>query len=240
MSIPAPTPRVHGLHGFHGLHGLLLLVLLPLVVACTPRTTTPPEPTAPPSSTPHPSAHPPPHPFSWPVPAGWRSETIPFPLDFAPELPYRGVEELRFAPGFFDEAAPGFWSYAFAWSLERGGPALTLPQLQADLRVYFVGLARAVAEGRFETHPEGVTAELRAVATPEPGVTRFSGRLRVFDAFKTRRELGLDVEGRIFACGDRTVLLLAASPSPSPSPSPSHDSPMWQGLLACMAAFRCE
>src|SRR5690348_7269453 len=58
---------------------------------------------------------------SWPTPEGWRREVIPFPLDFAPEIGYRGVEELRFAPRFFDPAAPTYWSYAFAWLLE-GAP----------------------------------------------------------------------------------------------------------------------
>ena len=37
----------------------------------------------------------------WAVPVGWKAETIPFPLGFAPGLAYRGVEELRFPPGFF-------------------------------------------------------------------------------------------------------------------------------------------
>ena len=40
----------------------------------------------------------------WEVPAGWRSEVIPFPLDFAPSLTHRGFEEIRFAPGMFDPA----------------------------------------------------------------------------------------------------------------------------------------
>src|SRR5262245_33462421 len=34
--------------------------------------------------------------FQWPIPEGWQHETIPFPLEFAPDLPYQGVEELRF------------------------------------------------------------------------------------------------------------------------------------------------
>ena len=198
---------------------LLWLVL----AACAPRTEPAAEPTSRPAARPA---------FTWPIPSGWRGETIRFPLGFAPELPYRGVEELRFAPGFFDAAAPGFWSYAFVWSLE-GDPPLTLPQLQADLRVYFVGLARAVAEGKFETHPEGVTVELSEVPGAEPGLTTFAGTLRVFDAFTTRRELGLAVEGRVFACGDRRVLLLAASPQPA-------DDALWLDLRACMATFRCE
>lgn len=46
-----------------------------------------------------------------PTPEGWREETIPFPLSFAPDLPHRGVELLRFAPGFLEQGQDGFWSY---------------------------------------------------------------------------------------------------------------------------------
>ncbi len=37
--------------------------------------------------------------FFLPTPEGWQTETIPFPLEFAPEIKYEGLEELRFAPG---------------------------------------------------------------------------------------------------------------------------------------------
>ena len=37
--------------------------------------------------------------FFLPTPEGWRTETIPFPLEFAPEIKYEGLEELRFALG---------------------------------------------------------------------------------------------------------------------------------------------
>src|SRR6187402_1986296 len=56
--------------------------------------------------------------FAWPTPAGWRSETIPFPLDFAPSLPYRGTEELRFAPGFFEPTSETYFTYSFVWLVE--------------------------------------------------------------------------------------------------------------------------
>src|SRR3954469_12003229 len=50
--------------------------------------------------------------FTWPLPEGWKAETIPFPLDFAPDLRHTGVEELRFSPGFGDPAAPDNWNLA--------------------------------------------------------------------------------------------------------------------------------
>jgi hypothetical protein len=80
---------------------------------------------------------------AWQAPAGWKSEVIPFPLDFAPALAHRGVEELRFAPGMFDPSAPGYFSYAFAWRLQDSAQ-LTADQLGDELTAYFRGLLVAV------------------------------------------------------------------------------------------------
>jgi hypothetical protein len=57
------------------------------IAACDPK---PPAPVATPVAPP----------AAWPVPAEWKSEIIPFPLGFAPGLAHRGLEELRFPPGF--------------------------------------------------------------------------------------------------------------------------------------------
>ena len=38
--------------------------------------------------------------FVLPAPDGWGKETISFPIDFAPDIPYVGTEELRFTPGW--------------------------------------------------------------------------------------------------------------------------------------------
>lgn len=146
--------------------------------------------------------------FIWPVPAGWKKETIPFPLDFAPELPYRGVEELRFMPGFFDPKAGGFWSYAFVWWVE-GQPRLDAAILSANLRTYFVGLARAVAEGKFPVDPSAFQVSLA------PGEDRgFRGTLRVLDAFKTHEMIDLLARIRVTTCGDHTAVLAAIAPPP--------------------------
>src|SRR5690349_9032408 len=59
---------------------------------------------------------------SWDVPAGWRSELIPFPLAFAPDLAHHGVEEARFPPGVFDVFSTNYWAYAFAWRIDDPGP----------------------------------------------------------------------------------------------------------------------
>src|SRR4051794_9456116 len=96
---------------------LACLTLLLLLGACA----APRPPAPPPEQTRSAAASPS---FTLPLPPGFRTETIPFPLGFAPDLPYRGVEELRFAPGMFQPGAPDFWSYAFVWWLE-GNPSFT-------------------------------------------------------------------------------------------------------------------
>jgi hypothetical protein len=75
--------------------------------------------------------------FDWPIPDGWRGETIPFPLEFAPTLAYRGVEELRFPPGFLDPGSTHFFSYAFAWVIDP--PLPDASALERDLSTYFGG-----------------------------------------------------------------------------------------------------
>ena len=83
----------------------------------------------------------------WPMPSGSRLEVIPFPLDFAPDLSYRGDEVIHFAPHFFDASAPTYFSYAFAWVLS-GQPSLDVRELEHGLTRYFAGLCNAVGEGK--------------------------------------------------------------------------------------------
>src|SRR5215470_964537 len=141
------------------------LALVPCLLACG---------SSPPSPPPEPTAR---QPLPWPVPTGFRGETIPFPLDFAPGLPHKGVEELRFAPGFFDPAAPGYWSYAFAWRTDD--PAeLDAAALGGELTAYFRGLIGAVDEKHELTNLDSI------VATARPDGKRFALSAHVIDAFK--------------------------------------------------------
>jgi hypothetical protein len=58
---------------------------------------------------------------AWETPEGWRTETIPFPLEFAPALAYRGVEELRFPKAFLVPGDDWYFSYAFVWHVAAPG-----------------------------------------------------------------------------------------------------------------------
>jgi hypothetical protein len=137
-------------------------------------------------------------PAKWPVPAGWRSEVIPFPIDFAPTLAHRGVEELRFPPGFFDPASPARWSYAFVWRLED--PAELAPDaLAAELTVYFQGLVHAV-------DPSG-TEPITVQVAPDMSI-----RVHLEDAFKTHAPIDLTGTAERRACGKGALWVIVLAP----------------------------
>jgi hypothetical protein len=163
--------------------------------------------------------------FTWPVPDGWRSETIPFPLGFAPDIPHRGVEELRFAPDFFKSEAPGYWTYAFAWVVTGESP-LDLPTLTRELTAYFRGLTAAVAGSKKDLPPLDVD---RIQARLGSGGR---GSVLTFDAFGDGRQIDLDIAVTVQTCGAGKAVLVSAVRTGQPALTPSPDE--------VIRSFRCD
>ena len=164
----------------------------------------PPKPAEPVAAAPAPASDGKP----WRTPEGWKSETIPFPLDFAPSVAHRGNEELRFAPGFFDPAAPGYWSYAFAWRTDDAA-AMDAAALGAALTAYFRGLIDAVDE----RHEIAGKDQIVARAAADGG--RFKLEAHVFDAFKTKAALELTGVAERRACGAGALWVFVLAPATS-------------------------
>jgi hypothetical protein len=167
--------------------------------------------------------------FQWPLPEGWGHETIPFPLGFAPDLGYEGVEELRFAPGMFKPDQEGYWSYAFVWWLD-GRPALDAPAWNASLKRYFAGLCTSVAKDKGQTIDTAeFSASVHAVAGAQRklghAVAAFAGTVDSYDPFATGKPIVLNVEVWVWDCdrsGKRAAIVLA-------SPKPA-SAPIWSSL----------
>jgi hypothetical protein len=181
----------------------------------------------------------PPRSFVWPVAEGWRHETIPFPLDFAKDLPFTGVEELRFAPGMFKPEQPDFWTYAFAWWLD-GHPELGTKELERSLKRYFEGLITAVAKDKgYPIDPARFAATIQAshghpIKSGHP-VSEYTGTVATYDAFATGEPIVLVLEIRVWDCpaaGKRVAMVLA-------SPKPVTD-PIWETLHRRRDEFLCH
>jgi hypothetical protein len=176
--------------------------------------------------------------FAWTKAEGWRGETIPFPLDFAPQLEYRGVEELRFPPGFLEEGSPNFFSYSFIWWLE-GAPSHSSQSLESSLTRYFAGLSDAVGGKKYTFDPAHHRTTLAGEAAQQRhrghAVKVFKGTVETYEPFKTGKELTLGIELYVWDCpvAKRNVVLAIASPRP-------RADPIWQTLDERRAAFRCH
>lgn len=169
---------------------------------------------------------------AWEIPEGWRTETIPFPLEFAPGLPYRGVEELRFPNAFLTPEADWYFSYAFVWHVAAPGVAST-DALESDLVAYFRGLAVAVGGAeRADIAGYPFAADLSGdVATGT-----VAGTAAAFDAFKAQKGLTLQFRVRAVPCSsehERAYVFIA-----SPRPHHAADA-VWAELERLAGAFRC-
>ncbi len=174
--------------------------------------------------------------FAWPVADGWRREAFPFPLEFAPTLPHVGTEELRFAPGFFEPTAPGYWTYAFVWVISDDGP-LDAATLATELTAYFRGLSAAVVADR----PDAPAVDLATISValgdagaPAAGASlSLAGTIATIDVFVTNAPVALEVTLTVQPCGAGRALVLLASPRPRPDP-------IRDALDAVGASFRCD
>ncbi|MGH8032734.1 MAG: hypothetical protein ACREO8_10310 [Luteimonas sp.] len=173
--------------------------------------------------------------FEWPLPAGWRKETIPFPVEFAPDIRHRGILELRFSPGFADPAAAGFWSYAFVWWLEDEA-APTRQQLTDELVRYYFGLSKLVAGDKYAVTIEQFRVDLKDDTAAPPYSAAFQGTIDSFDAFRTGKPIRLNVKLRVGACAaaDRRFVLVEASPQPMLS-----SAEPWKALSQVGSSFTC-
>lgn len=174
-------------------------------------------------------------PFFLPAPEGWNTETISFPLGFAPELDYKGFEELRFTPGMFKQDQDDFWAYVFVWWIPAD-TEISAAQLQKDLDAYYHGLNHTKNEGR-EGQPEipAVHSVVNAVDTPEGEPLRFTGTIDTFDSFVTQEPISLNFRAEVIACAaqGRVAVFFELSPQPT-----THA--VWTDLQKIREGFRCE
>src|SRR5688572_15055566 len=80
-------------------------------------------------------------------PSAWEFERFSLPPTFAPNFPYKGVEELRFSPGMFKKEAPDYFSYAFVAQLDSTS-SITQHEVKNYLLSYFKGLCASTAKQR--------------------------------------------------------------------------------------------
>ncbi|MFC4635078.1 hypothetical protein ACFO3O_14245 [Dokdonia ponticola] len=141
----------------------------------------------------------------------WAKEIFPFPIRFAQNIDYKGVEEARFPPeGWSDENHQNFWSYAFAWDINLN-KKITETELASDIEKYFDGLAGVAVNKELEKYKaSALFIEIENTNTQ----SLFKGKVKTYDGFRTKKAITLYVLVESHYCEKegRSVLLFRFSP----------------------------
>ncbi len=139
-------------------------------------------------------------PYQVPAPRGWAKETIALPPAFAPDMKWKGKEELRFAPGWVKADGDTFFSYTLLFWLpdEQKVDSKTIEQ---ELLTYYRGLAKAVLENKKQQVDVG-TFTISVKETPDkpgkrPGgepVAGYVAELKWIEPFATGKPQTLHLE----------------------------------------------
>jgi hypothetical protein len=185
-----------------------------------------------------PHVNPPGDEFSYSIPGNWQMDPrYNFPLDWAPRIGHKGLEDVAFAPGFDDVDSPEYHSDLFLWWLE-GKPEISAAELQADLVEYFRGLAEQRGRNNnFKPDLSRVTAQyapLEAGPSQLGGqpATNFRGTVTLIDRRGNVISLYSEVTTSQCSATHRAVFFeLSKEPRPAP---------LWTQLDAVREGFKCR
>lgn len=176
-----------------------------------------------------------------PTPSGWVKETIPLPPAFAPDMKWKGSEELRFAPGMFKADAPDFFSYALLFRLPADSE-IDVKAMEREMLAYYRGLAGAVLKSK----KQGVdmkSFQLTITTARQPPEKRaggevvagYVGELKWIEPFATGKPqtLRLEIHTWSTAKRDHHCVFVCASPQPE-------TGAVWTTLREIRAGCTCR
>ncbi|MDA7645411.1 hypothetical protein N8642_03535 [bacterium] len=148
----------------------------------------------------------------------WVGERIELPPGFAPDLGWKGVEQIRFAPGMFQAEAKDFFTYVLVFLLEPKAET-SEAVLKQELLTYYKGLSEAVMEGKSQTVDTStfsisLTKENALESAPEKAknVTAYTAILKWVEPFATQKNQTLLLEIHCWEHLGQPVVLSCVSP----------------------------
>ncbi len=169
------------------------------------------------------------------VPEGWGVERFGIPIEFAPSIPYKGVEDIRFAPGWSDVKSNEYWTYAFLWFLE-GKPETNSQTIEKNLTAYYNGLVGRNIEKRKIPAEKlvPVKASIKKIHTDKQDLQTFSGTIDMLD-YMEQKPMTLNCIVHLKLCGDKNMTYLFYEISPRPL-----TDNVWKSLDQLWNTFDCS
>lgn len=147
-------------------------------------------------------------------PTEWRFEKIDFPPEFAPDLAYKGFEELRFAPGMFDPSSSTYFTYAFVVSIDEVSK-FQQSDMMGFLYKYYKGLCKSVAEEKeLEVDLSKIFATIRMYDTSNKNRQDYKAQVVFLDSFTDGKEVKLNMDLQVFRKKKCNKIYIVALVSP--------------------------
>lgn len=142
----------------------------------------------------------------------WVRESFQFPLSFAPEIDFQGVEVALFPKGWGKIESPAFWSYAFVWEIDADS-LIAKTQLETSLQNYFEGLLGLDFLRKNDPSIQNTNAQL-VKKTASVNSIKYEGRIETFDNRIAKRPMTLNVtiEQHYYQESSKAILLFKFSP----------------------------
>lgn len=155
-------------------------------------------------------------PYQLSIPKGWDVERFLIPIEFAPQIPYTGVEDIRFTPGWGNVKSNQYWTYAFLWYLD-GSPVINKNIIESNLRAYYTGLVGRNIEPRKIPVSRVIPTKtfVKQVKTLMRDTKTFNGTIKMLDYMEQRPiTLNCIIHVRPYKEKGKTFIFYELSPKP--------------------------
>lgn len=172
--------------------------------------------------------------YTLPILPKWTTETFPVPPSFASSIPYRGIEDIRFAPGWGNSLSKDYWTYVFLWHVE--GPVQTdTASIETYLESYYTGLVNSNVQKYHIPKAQliPIKASVKKAATMAGDTGSYHATIQILD-YMTQQPMVLNCIIHIKDCQNtqRSFLLHEISPK-------RFSDSIWNDLNKINEGFEC-
>jgi hypothetical protein len=168
-------------------------------------------------------------------PNKWQVERFPIPIDFAPQISYKGVEEIRFAPGWADQKSEQYWSYAYLWWLE-GEQKVNAAILESNLTAYYQGLVgRNITSSKIPSNKVvPIKVSIKPTKTQAEDIVSYTGSISMLD-YMSSKPIVLNCLVHVKKCKSENTTAIFIELSPQ-----SYTHPIWREMNRIYSSFSCS
>lgn len=172
-------------------------------------------------------------PYDLPAPKDWGIERFRVPISFAPKITYKGVEDIRFTPGWAKTTNDEYWSYAFLWYLD-GTVKMNAKTIDSNLEAYYTGLVGINGSNIPAEKIMPVTTSFKKIKKDKGDKETYTGTISMTD-YMTQKPIVLNAKVHIRSCPGENKTFIFHELSPQPF---SHK--VWLSLDKLWVDFKCK